>query len=193
MIEFEAINEQIFAGDGNLAARIDDNAQILQERIAERRNEEGTVRRDAEGKNLLEARRELLGIAGLIGEEILFVAGDCIDPGKEMTGVGAVGAGRAGIVGVAEEVKRELAFGTSRIAETKVRALVAVAIVGNSTVGVQAREVVGPTEASKEAAAAGGEMASVETAAFGKEREVRRAASGFADDVDHASDGVGTV
>ncbi len=168
-VVFEAVDEGIFRRDHQFAVGGGDDTQIFQEGIAEGRVKEGAVRSYAHGKDLAETAGELLGIAGLIGEQILLVARDGVEAKEEVVGVGAIGAGCASIIGVAEEMKHEFAFRSARVSEADVGALVPVVVILHDAAGIEAREVERPTESVSEAAASTGKPACRETAALRQE------------------------
>src|SRR5207245_1053188 len=143
--------------------------------------------------HLPEPRGELLGVASLIAEQVLLVARNRVDAGEKMVGVGAERSGRAGVVSVSEEVKLRLAARAARVAKAQEGALVAVVVIRDHAPRVEPGEVVGPTEAARKAAAAGGEAARGEAAPFRQRREARRTFAASADDVDDARDGVRAV
>src|SRR5260370_24551173 len=74
VVVFESVDEGIFRRDHQLAMGGADDTKIFQEGIAESGVKRGTVRNYAHGKDLTETAGELLGIAGLIGEQILLAA-----------------------------------------------------------------------------------------------------------------------
>ncbi len=193
VVVFEAVNEGIFRRDHEFAVGGCDDTQIFQEGIAEGGVKERTVRSYAQGKNLAETTGELLGIAGLVGEQILLVARDGVEAKEKVVGVGAIGARCASIIGVAEEMKHEFAFRSARVSEANVGTLVAVVVILHDAAGIETREVEGPTESMGEAAASTGKAACRETAALRQEREMRRAFAPLTDDVDHTGDRVGAV
>src|SRR5260221_637551 len=193
VVVFEAVNEGIFRRDHEFAVGGCDDTQIFQEGIAEGGVKERTVRSYAQGKNLAETTGELLGIAGLVGEQILLVARDGVEAKEKVVGVGAIGARCASIIGVAEEMKHEFAFRSARVSEANVGTLVAVVVILHDAAGIETREVEGPTESMGEAAASTGKAACRETAALRQEREMRRGFAPLTDDVCYTGDPVRAV
>src|SRR5260370_23107464 len=117
----------------------------------------------------------MLGIAGLVGEQILLVARDGVEAKEKVVGVRAIGARCASIIGVAEEMKHEFAFRSARVSEANVGTLLPVVVILHDAAGIETREVEGRTESMGKPAASTGKAACRETAALRQEREMRRA------------------
>ena len=104
----------------------------------------------------------------MIREEILVVARSGIEPEEEIIEIGAVFFAGLSICRSREVIKVELAVGRAQIAEAQIVGLVPIVVVGDDAVRIEAREIVGPTEAAGETAAAGGKTARGVAAAFGE-------------------------
>ncbi len=93
--------------------------------------------------NLTPTGRKLLRVACLIAEQVLFAARYGINARKRASRIGSIRPWGSGIVCVSEKMKAQLPAG---LIVTKVQkgALVAVLIVFDHAIRIEARQVIGP-------------------------------------------------
>ena len=108
-VVFESHHQHVFIGHCNFAPRVQNAAQIVGERVTERRVKKETVSGYAPGHHLPEAAGKPLRVAPLIPEQILLVSGNRVNAGENVVGIGAERSRSAGVVRVAEEVEVEFA------------------------------------------------------------------------------------